>query len=243
MEDQNALLMRARHVFVGPTAFVVRTAAVLLATGVQSAPPTFFLVAPPVSGSEIRESFVVPLTRDDQITQARDILSHKTDATIVIVDTVYGSDGVNRNHLAEGFPLWNWHVQQVVGFAHSVAGTLDFRPSHLESGSTPWPPEIPTMRIGPSIMTIVKELGPTPLELSIINSGGRTHLAWSTPGSNWVYTVESASLPGSPDLAHDWRPIPGTNWPIRTNRFDTLQNSTATLFRVQATLLEPAAGR
>ena len=79
--------------------------------------------------------------------------------------------------------------------------------------------------------TVVKELGPLPLYLSVIPSGQGLQMYWATPGTNYLYTVEStASLSQA-----NWLPLSGTAWPVRTNYWSgPVPPQTPQFYRVRA---------
>ena len=87
--------------------------------------------------------------------------------------------------------------------------------------------------IGYYSYTVVRELGPTPLALSIIPDGQRLQFYWSGLGSNYLYTLESkTSLTGA-----NWSAPANVIWPRHTNRW-TLPRSAggSGLYRVKAEL-------
>ena len=64
------------------------------------------------------DSFLLPLSDPNDIERARAIIAAGGAApdTEPAVTVVVGSDGVNRDVLAPGEPLWSWHVTEFLGF-------------------------------------------------------------------------------------------------------------------------------
>ena len=87
--------------------------------------------------------------------------------------------------------------------------------------------------IGYYSYTVVRELGPTPLALSIIPDGQRLQFYWSGLGSNYLYTLESkTSLTGA-----NWSAPANVIWPRHTNHWTLPRSAGGSCFyRVKAEL-------
>jgi hypothetical protein len=105
------------------------------------ASPVYFLVAE-LPGEEVHnDSYVLPLTRADQIEHARDLIEHGPEAAgehIVVASMRAGADGINRNLRAEGAPAWSWHVTDMITFADTTMEILDGWPSFVEEDVAGW---------------------------------------------------------------------------------------------------------
>ena len=101
----------------------------------------YFVVAERPSAREHHDSFVLPLTQDADIAHARDLIARGPDAAgspIAFASVVAGADGINRNILADGEPLWNWHVKDFEGFGDFGIELVDGWPTYLESDVQGW---------------------------------------------------------------------------------------------------------
>ena len=101
----------------------------------------YFVVAEREEVAEHNDSFVLPLSAEADIAHARDLIARGPDAAgapIVFASIVAGADGVNRNVLAEGEPLWNWHVKDFEGFADMGIELVDGWPTFVESDVQGW---------------------------------------------------------------------------------------------------------
>ncbi len=183
----------------------------------------YFLVGelpgrPPIS----YESYVLPLSRADHLAHARDLIARgpRAGRTIVVADIGSNDTGINRNYLDCRYPAWPWEVKEFLAFADYTAEILDGRPSMLPPGN----------RIGFWGYTVVRELGPAPLYLSLVPGAQGLHLYWSGLGANYVYSVESSRFVS----ATNWTPIPGGAWPLKTNHWLVSPASGDLYFRVKA---------
>jgi hypothetical protein len=162
------------------------------------------------------DSYVLPLSQPQDIDYARFLISQWslgpstwTNAVngvhrLVTANCVSGKDGINRNYSDTRFPEWSWHVTEFLGFADVTAEILDGSPSYTERLGSNAPPGEP-FEIGYWTYTVVRELGPAPLMLSINAVGDNFEFYWSAPGTNYVYTLE-----GRNSLSDtNWVPIPG----------------------------------
>ncbi len=141
------------------------------------------------------DSFLLPLTDLDDIEAARAIIARGGTGlgTIVVAEIAAGSDGINRDVLAPGEPLWSWHVTEFVAFADGVIEILDGWPAFVESDVAGWiantnffnqPPGVG--HIGFENYTVVAELPiPEPGSLVLLGSACAL-LAWGRLRSSGV---------------------------------------------------------
>ena len=105
------------------------------------AKPVYFLVAE-LPGEEVyNDSYVLPLTREDHIAHARDLIRHGPEAAgthIVVATMRAGADGINRNLRAKDAPAWSWHVIGMIDFADATMEILDGWPSFVEEDVAGW---------------------------------------------------------------------------------------------------------
>lgn len=64
-------------------------------------------------GQPVWESYVFSTTSIELISEIRDRIAHNW-PVMPLVRIAPGSDGINRNLVARGSPLWNWHVVDVL---------------------------------------------------------------------------------------------------------------------------------
>jgi hypothetical protein len=202
-----------------------------------NAQPIYFLVARYPWPREA--SAVIPLSDPDQISHARDLLDAVNQgADISLLPRRYagvitraGADGINRNYQDPRLPEWSWHITQVT-FADSSIPEIAQTPMGLEYQYTNFPNTTPTNWFLGGY-TVVKELGPLPLYLSVIPAGQDLQMYWATPGTNYLYIVESTlSLSQT-----NWLPLPGTGWPVRTNFWSgPVPPQTPQFYRVKAVM-------
>jgi hypothetical protein len=118
---------------------IVLLAAALLGIRCQSQAAVHFVVAEmgaPVHG----DSYILPLDDSADIAHARDLIDRglEAGATIAVARIAKGADGINRNILAPGEPLWSWHVAGFEGFADSTIEVLDGWPTFVEQDVDAW---------------------------------------------------------------------------------------------------------
>jgi hypothetical protein len=202
---------------------------------VKGGETNYFLVGEIGDGFGRNDSYVLPLSNADDIEYARYLVMRNRlrfipvvpeDCLIVVACVAAGKDGINRNYLNPKFPEWSWHVTEFLGFAQLTAEVYDGGPTQVETGHySGWP------LLGFWHYTVIRELGPVPLYLSIIPEGPNLQFYWSGVGTNNVYTLESKdSL-----LSTNWSAVLGAPWPLNTNRWTLPQtNVNASFFRVKA---------
>ena len=112
-----------------------------------SALPVFFVVAERVSSDfpcMECDSFILPLSAPDDIARARAIIAGEAFPAGVFAKIVAGADGINRDILAPGEPLWSWHVTEFFlffeGFVDDPGQPVFFggSPGFVESDVAGW---------------------------------------------------------------------------------------------------------
>jgi hypothetical protein len=189
---------------------------------------TYFLIADRIGPP--RESYVVPMTKAEDIAEARRQLYEvsQIERRGLVVQIERGKDWINRNYVAPGAPSWSWHVIQFNLFADS-SSRRDGRPSDVEQELEIWlaPPEDGIVFL--TYYTIIAEIQP-PVILSVQPGSSGNELRWHSFGTNFLYTVETSSTAGP----ESWAPAPGTTWPISgTNWVDTITNTTRRFYRIR----------
>lgn len=84
---------------------------------------------------------MVPLCDPETIARAREIIDQggAVPPVIVVASIAAGADGINRDHLAPGFPEWSWHViEWQADFAELTIEILDGWPGYVESDVDGW---------------------------------------------------------------------------------------------------------
>ena len=81
------------------------------------------------------QSYLLPLTDPETIEEARILVDQGPGngvGSIASVRIAAGPDGFNRDVLAEGEPLWSWHVTEFLGFADAAIELCDGWPGFIE---------------------------------------------------------------------------------------------------------------
>jgi hypothetical protein len=100
-----------------------------------------FVVAEKPGTETHHDSFVLPLSNAADVAHARDLIARGPDAAggaIVTAEVAAGADGINRNVLARGEPLWDWHVTRFEGFADLGIELTDGNPTLLQADVAGW---------------------------------------------------------------------------------------------------------
>lgn len=98
----------------------------------------YFLVArPTLYPKRLGDSYILPLTDPDDIDTARLLIDSGT-FKIVHAVIAAGSDGINRDMLAEGTPEWSWHVVKFMGFSDLAIELCDGSPTLTEGDVQNW---------------------------------------------------------------------------------------------------------
>lgn len=142
-----------------------------------------FLVAEPPWLVHNEDSYVVAIdeSRSDLIAHARALAdwvaaggdqANSPGATIVVAPVAPGADGINRNVLAPGEPLWSWHVAGDPSFTDFTIEVLDGWPTFVEEDVPGWIANT-NGHIGFWNYTVVAELGqlvpePSSLGLAVV---------------------------------------------------------------------------
>ena len=158
------------------TRFVMRLFALpLVALSLVCAPvgAATFVVAP-LSG-DAGDSYLLSLSDPDAVAHARDLVAQgpAAGATIVFAEIAAGADGFNRDVLAPGEPLWDWHVTRFEGFGDFGIELVDGSPTLVQDDVVGWitntrrGPEDPFGHIGFWNYTVVQELSPVPLPATL----------------------------------------------------------------------------
>ena len=116
-------------------------ASVLFLCGAARAGTVYFVVAERPGVAEQGDSFLLPLSAEADIAHARDLIARGPDAAgapMVFAEIVAGADGVNRDVLATGEPLWNWHVSAFEGFGDVGIELVDGSPTLVEEDVPGW---------------------------------------------------------------------------------------------------------
>ncbi len=118
-------------------------------TGSTSAGPIQFVVAELPSRKVHNDSYLISIDDGDvsRLEHARSLVDwvasganpqNSPGATIVVANVVAGEDGINRDILADGMPLWSWHTTPPVDFADATIEILDGGPSFVEQDVDSW---------------------------------------------------------------------------------------------------------
>src|SRR2546427_325108 len=89
---------------------------------IKSAESTYFLVAEPPGRVVRNDSYVLPLSNQEDIDHARYLVSLGASvflgshAALVLANVGPGKDGTNRNYVDPRLPEWSWHVVEFLGF-------------------------------------------------------------------------------------------------------------------------------
>lgn len=120
----------------------------------------YFEVAERAEVAAHHDAYVLPLSNPEHIQHARDLIREGPDQAgeaIVFARIAAGSDGINRNLLAEGQPEWSWHVSEVHGFGDFGIELIDSWPTYIEQNLPAWLSENDGA-IGFWSYTVVREL-------------------------------------------------------------------------------------
>jgi len=98
--------------------------------GTAQAETVYFLVGR-INSSPI-DSYVLALSNPADIAHARDLIGYGPGiGDEIVVATIERSnhDGLNRNYVREGLPVWSWRVNEFLGFGDITAEILDGSPT------------------------------------------------------------------------------------------------------------------
>jgi hypothetical protein len=184
-----------------------------------------------------RDSFVLPLTRTNDIEHVRTWLrtgSAPGGQSASIVRIAPGSDGINRDYLAPGAPQWSWHIVQMVGFSQFLPG-ITVPPGYIEMYLNEWMSS--SRGINGFFHKPILELLPRSSPVISASSGSSSfELTWTDLGVHYVYTLEVASSLNS----SNWTAAPGGTWPTTsTNWTNSATLNQSRFYRVKAELKNP----
>ena len=110
----------------------------IVSTASSQTPTAYFLVAQPALYQiGLGDSYIVPITDSDDIEMARALLA-AGGFKIVFAQITTGSDGINRDMLADGMPEWSWHVVEFLQFGDIGIEICDGTPSFTEADVQNW---------------------------------------------------------------------------------------------------------
>ncbi len=122
----------------------------------------YFLVSSPTHG----DSYVLPLTRAEDITMARAIIADPESVTSrIVVARIAKGGGEGRYHNRDilGKREWSWHVTELVQFADATIELLDGTPTYVEEHLDEWISMTGGV-IGFWSYTVTRELDPSQVE-------------------------------------------------------------------------------
>ena len=111
------------------------------AAGAARAATVYFVVAERPEVKVLGDSYVLPLSAEADVAHARDLIARGADAAgaaLVFAEISAGSDGVNRDVLAPGQPLWEWHVSRFEGFGDLGIELTDGNPTQVGEDVQGW---------------------------------------------------------------------------------------------------------
>ena len=120
---------------------LVAAVVAFLAAGPARGATVYFVVAERPEVKVLGDSYVLPLSAEADIAHARDLIARGADAAgsaLVFAEISAGSDGVNRNVLAPGEPLWDWHVSRFEGFGDMGIELTDGNPTQVGDDVPGW---------------------------------------------------------------------------------------------------------
>jgi hypothetical protein len=128
---------------LGIAATLALAASAVVAGDALALPVHYFVVAENPSAIDPCykcDSYILPLSDPEDVADAREIIERGGTGlgTIVTAIIAAGSDGINRDVLAPGEPLWSWRVKAFTGFAEITIEILDGWPSFVESDVEGW---------------------------------------------------------------------------------------------------------
>src|SRR6266571_7873595 len=185
---------------------------------VKAGETNYFLVAEPPGRVVGNDSYLLPLSKQEDIDHARYLVSLGSSVfsgshlALVVANIVAAKDDINRNFLDPKFPKWSWQVSQFLGFGDYTIEVLDGSPTQLEWFDWSHGGEA---TMGFWDYSVMRELGPAPLYVSIVPEDQKLQFYWSGVGTNYVYTLERKESLASTN----WLAIPGASWPLKTNHW------------------------
>ena len=120
---------------------VVGVLACLTVSPAARAGTVLFVVAEKPGIEEHHDSFVLPFSNPADVARARDLIARGPDVAgsfIVTAEIAAGADGINRDVLAPGQPLWGWHVTRFEGFVDMGIELTDGNPTLVQADVPGW---------------------------------------------------------------------------------------------------------
>lgn len=124
----------------------------------------YFVVARPNMYPLLGDSYILPLADPDDIEFARLLAANGGGNMIVVAMVTPGSDGINRDVVAPGEPLWSWHVSRFDTFATATIELCDGNPTFTETSAQNWPPGHEEMICYWNFRVMDEIPGPTPVD-------------------------------------------------------------------------------
>ena len=191
------------------------------------------------------DSFVIKLSKPEDIAYARRIIAEPTNSLLntgIAASIALGADGINRNYLAPGAPEWSWHIKEFQGFTQGAILEAIFSPTQIEWNPVFFTSRYPYSNIAFLNYRITTELGPI-LDVSIAKTNNNLLLVWAdmnkksyTPTGDWGtvyrYTIEKQN-----NMNEAWKPLTSVNWPLLTNQWYLEKTNSSGFYRVKAQLV------
>lgn len=130
-----------RHGIIGTITLAATPLFVCLACeGSVQAETAYFVVAEPEQTRVHGDSYILVLRNEADQAHARELIELGMDAgaPIVVAEIAAGSDGLNRDWLAEGMNRWPWHITSFSGFADNTIEILDGWPTFVGQDVMGW---------------------------------------------------------------------------------------------------------
>jgi hypothetical protein len=86
------------------------------------------------------DAYILALENPDDIAHARDLIQYgpSIGSALAVAAIMVGPDGVNRNWVAPGKPLYSWHIIQFEGFWDATIEIWDGWPSGINGNPEAW---------------------------------------------------------------------------------------------------------
>lgn len=111
------------------------------AVDARPGPVTYFVVAEWPGEARHGDSYVLPVTRPEDIEHARALIElgpQVAGRAVAVANIRLGPDGINRDLRAPGQPAWSWHVTELLGFSDCAVEILDGWPGWIEQDPEGW---------------------------------------------------------------------------------------------------------
>ena len=195
-------------------------------TSLARAETVYFLVAEKFVPPSHNDSYVLPLSRPNDITHARELIEYGPEIgqsiAVAAIDHWDPNNGVNmnRDYRCPGMPAWSWYVTEFVEFTDLIMEVLDGWPGAVELDVQAWMDNTGGL-IGFGAYTVVAELGTDPepwnCDLDLTGVVDFNDLAQIT--SHWLdspcchrYWCDGADLDGSGQVGMYDFAILARNW-------------------------------